>query len=75
MEQPFPFCHLHKLTNTSFIQLPFAEPKLGSVDGAGVELQPEHSVSVGSLGSPVVAFDLQRAAEKGEERQMWRRVG
>lgn len=55
-----------KLTSTSFIQLPFPKPELGSVDGAGVELQPEHSVSVSTLGSPVVAFDLQRAAEKEE---------
>lgn len=47
----------------SFIQLPLAEPELGSVDGAGVELQPEHRVSVGALGSPVVAFHLKRAAE------------
>ena len=35
------------------------------MDGAGVELQPEHCVSVSGLGSPVIAFDLQRAAERG----------
>lgn len=40
------------------------------MDGAGVELQPEHSVPVSSLGSPVVALDLQRAAEKEGERQI-----
>lgn len=45
------------LINTSFIQFPFAKPELGSVDGAGVELQPEHRVSVSGLGSPVIAFD------------------
>lgn len=45
------------LISTSFIQLPFAEPELGSVDGAGVELQPEHDVSVCTLGSPVVTLD------------------
>lgn len=45
------------LISTSLIQLPFAKPELGSVDGAGVELQPEHCVSVSTLGSPVVAFD------------------
>lgn len=62
--------NLNKFTSTSFVQLPFAKPELGSVDGAGVELQPEHSVSVSALGSPVVAFDLQRAAERAEETQL-----
>lgn len=45
------------------------------MDGAGVELQPEHSVSVRTLGSPVVAFDLQGAAERGEGAQIKMRVG
>lgn len=56
-------------TCTSFIQLPFAEPQLRTVDGAGVELQPEHRVPVGSLDSPVVALDLQGAAEKAEGKR------
>ena len=67
--------HLNKLTGTSFIQLPFAEPELGAVDGAGVELEPEHSVSVSTLGSSVVAFDLQRAADKEEETGLNMPVG
>lgn len=62
--------NLNKHTSTRFIQLPFAKPELGSVDGAGVELQPEHSVSVSSLGSPVVAFDLQREAKREEETHL-----
>lgn len=44
------------LISTGFVQLSFAKPELGSVDGAGVELQPEDRVSVSTLGSPVVAF-------------------
>lgn len=40
------------------------------MDSAGVELQPEHSVPVSSLGAPVVALDLQRAAEKRERRRL-----
>lgn len=45
------------LISTRFVQLPFAKPQLGSVDGAGVELQSEHGVSVSTLSSPVVALD------------------
>lgn len=59
----FPVWSRVKLTSARFIQLPFAKPQLGPVDGAGVELQSEYGVSVSTLGSPVVAFDLQRAAE------------
>lgn len=76
-----PLCYLtsdrlNKFTSTSFVQLSFAKPELRSVDGARVELQPEHSVSVGALGSSVVAFDLQRAAaRRGEEAQIKRHVG
>lgn len=45
------------------------------MDGAGVELQPEHSVSVSALGSSVVAFDLQRAAEREEQTGLKMPVG
>lgn len=45
------------------------------MDGAGVELQPEHRVSVGTVGPPVVAFHLKGAAEgersNGVLEQMW----
>lgn len=45
------------------------------MDGAGVELQPEHRVSVGTVDPPVVAFHLQGAAEgEGSNEvleQMW----
>lgn len=40
------------------------------MDCAGVKLQPEHSVSVSTLGSPVVAFDLQRVAEREQETRL-----
>lgn len=55
-------------TSEGFIQLSFAEPELGPVDGAGVELQPEDGVSVGALGMPVVAFHLQRAPENWRDQ-------
>lgn len=54
-------------TSTSFIQLSFSKPELGSVYGAGVELQPEHGVSVSALCMSVVAFHLQGAAESVAE--------
>lgn len=56
----------HTFTCTGFIQLPFAEPELRAVHRAGVELQPEHRVPVSGMHSPVVALDLQGAAETGE---------
>lgn len=45
------------LIRTSFVQFPFAKPQLGSMDGAGVKLQPEDGVSVSALSPPVVALD------------------
>lgn len=69
-KEPDMCLHLNKCTCVRFIQLPFAKPELRSMDSAGVELQPEHSVPVSSLGAPVVALDLQRAAEKREQRQL-----
>lgn len=53
----------HIFTCAGVVQLPFAEPQLGAVHRAGVELQPEHRVPVGSVHPPVVALDLQGAAE------------
>ena len=57
------------LTCARLVQLALAEPELSSVHRARVELQPEHGVPVGRLGSPVVALDLQGAAERRERRQ------
>lgn len=69
-KEPAAYLILPKRTCISFIQLPFAKPELRSMDSAGVELQPEHSVPVSRLGAPVVALDLQRAAEKRERRPL-----
>lgn len=54
---------LHIFTCAGVVQLPFAEPQLGAVHRARVELQPEHRVPVGGVHPPVVALDLQGAAE------------
>lgn len=61
-------CLARIFTCTGFVQLPFAEPKLRAVHRAGVELQPEHRVPVGAVHLPVVALDLQGAAEAGRRR-------
>lgn len=61
-------CLARTFTCTGFVQLPFAEPELRAVHRAGVELQPEHRVPVGGVHPPVVALDLQGAAEAGRRR-------
>lgn len=60
----------HIFTCAGFVQLPFAEPQLRAVHCAGVKLQPEHRVPVSSMHPPVVALDLQGAAETEGRREL-----
>lgn len=51
------------------VQFCLAKPQLGSVNGARVELDPEHHLSLCRLTPPMVALHLQMRVQRSRTQQ------